>query len=383
MMSLARPAVDSSNSSLGFTYSADSVDKALRMVGGGNRMLLFRYNLLDKTNTFKKQLSTVTSGHVTYDYTQQIKRTAEFDLMEDSDINYLSDRIQPFALLKMSDGNFAQFPLGVFLLSTPPQQTDDALVVTRQVTAYDLNQILVDDKTTDRYVIASGTNYISAISTILSNEGITQTNLTSTTLTLQTALDWKGGTPWLTIINDLLKQINYKSLWFDENGIAVAEPWSSPSVLTSGYTYKDDSDSVIFPSLNRNYDLFSVPNKWIVVVAQTDQATLVSTYTNSNSSSPTSTVNRGRTIVHFEENLNAPLSQTLDSFAQRLAFQDSQVYETIVYESAIMPFHQDYDVITLEFSALNISDKYSEVGWSFPLVAGGKMSHTIRKVVSV
>lgn len=385
MMSLARPAVDYWNNPLGYSYTSIQVDAALRMVGGVPRTMYFRYNLLDQNNNFKKQLTTVVdgSGTISYDYTQQIKRTGTFTIQDDSSINFLSDRMQPFALLRMPDGNYAQFPLGVFLLSTPPQQTDGALVVTRQVQAYDLNQVLVDWKTTDRYTIPAGTNYISTVQTLLTEAGITATNLTATTLTLPTALDYPGGTSYLDIINDLLTQINYRTLWFDENGVAIAQPWVSPAVQTPAYTYVDDANSIIYPQVSRSLDLFAVPNVWVVVVAQTDQSEIVSTYTNSNPNSPTSTVNRGRQIVHYEQNMNAPLSQTLDSFAQQLAFNDSQVYDTVTYPTAICPMHQDYDTLQFTFSALGVSDKFSEVGWSFPLKAGGQMQHTVRRVVPV
>jgi len=518
-------------------YTASQVDAALH---ASTRQIRFRYDLLDSTNAFKKTLTTVIDGSISYDTTQQIKRTAQFTLQDDGSINYLSDRIQPFALLQMDnknigpnglyvdvstgketsvtassqynssyapgyavDGNgtfgagtgwasasgaampqwiqfdcgsvinlgefkwingrnggnsscipkdykilisntgqfsgeetiavtntgnasynwvehvfapimgryvrmqitavnggayaelaeiqvyqynpssWVEFPLGVFLLSTPPRQTDSALIVTRQIDGYDLNQILVDWKTTDRMTIPAGTNYIVEVKSLLEAAGITDHNLTATTYTLPVDLDYAGGTSYLTIINDLMKAINYRTLWFDADGVAVALPWANPSTQPASYTYVDDSKSVIYPQVNQLLDLFAVPNVWVVVVAQTDTAEIVSTYTNSNPNSPTSTVNRGREIVHYEQNLKAPLREALDQFAAQLAFTDSQVYETVVFPSAIMPFHEDYDVLQLTFSALGISDKYSEVAWSFPLVAGGQMSHSVRKVVSV
>jgi len=388
-------------------YTAAQVDSALH---SPTRKMYFRYDLLDSTNTFRKTLTTVTDGSIAYDTTQQIKRTAQFTLQDDGTINYLSDRIKPWARMwvpgdvqwstqyeflqptmvvdtpyqnGLTTGGWVEFPLGVFLLSTPPRQTDSALVVTRQIVGYDLNQILVDWKTTDRMTIPAGTNYVVEVKALLEGAGITDHNLTATTYTLPTDLDYAGGTAYLKIINDLLTAINYRTLWFDADGVAVALPWANPSTQPASYTYVDDSQSVIYPQVNQLLDLFAVPNVWVVVVAQTDTAEIISNYTNSNPNSPTSTANRGREIVHYEQNLNAPLSEALDQFAAQLAFTDSQVYETVVFPSAIMPFHEDQDVIQLTFSALGISDKYSEVAWSFPLVAGGQMSHSVRKVVSV
>jgi len=79
-------------------YTAAQVDAAFH---APTRQIQFRYDLLDSTNAFKKTLTTVTDGSIAYDTTQQIKRTAQFTLQDDGNINFLSDRIQPFALLKM------------------------------------------------------------------------------------------------------------------------------------------------------------------------------------------------------------------------------------------------------------------------------------------
>lgn len=381
MLSLERPAYDQYGTSLGYSYSPAQVTAALI---ASSRVMYYRYKLLDLNMNFKKWLmGVVTSASITMDTTQQVMRTANITLLEDGSINYLSDRIQPFAFLQMPDGNFATFPLGVFLLSTPPRQTDTAQVITRQINGYDLTQYLVDMKTSDRYTIAAGTNYISAIQTLLSGAGITQMNLTATSLTLPTALDWAGGTAYIDIINQLLAAINYYNLWFDSSGVAQAQPYISPSMLPPGYTYQDDSNSVMSPEVNQNLDLFSVPNKWVLVVSQSDTATITSTYTNSNPNSPTSTVNRGRTIVSYDDTSTAPDQATNDALVAKLAYQDSQVYETEVFETLVMPMHEAFDVIQFSYSVLGISDKFNEIGWSMNLAAGATMSHTIQRVVQV
>lgn len=361
-------------------YSTDAVKKALH---AANRIIAFRYDLLDKQNNFKSQLNNVLAGSVANNALAQIKRTARFNLRDDGSINFLSDRIKPWARLKMPDAGWAEWPLGVFILSTPPRKSDSAGVVTREVDAYDLLQVLVDDKVSDRYVVSAGTNYITAGKTVLDGAGLTAQNLTATTKTLPADRDWAPGTTNLQIINDLLGAINYRSLWFDENGLAVAQPYVSPDVRASEYIYSDDDQSVMFPEVEQGLDLFGIPNKWVLVVSEPDRSVITSTYTNSNVLSPTGTVNRGRTIVDYRSSSEAVDQATLDAKVQRLAYEASQVYEQVTFETAIMPFHSDSDVLTLNFSKLGISDKYSETSWSYDLKAGSRMKHIIRKVVSV
>ena len=360
-------------------YTTSQVKAALH---AANRELKFRYDLLDSSNVFKRTLNNVLFGHVENNALADIKRIAQFTLTDDTTINFLVDRIQPWCLVKMSDGNFVEWPLGVFLMSSPKRRALATGSVIREVDAYDLLQILMDDMVADRYTVTAGTNYIVALKTLLDSAGLTSQNLTSTTSVLPASLDWAPGESKLRIANDLLGAINYKSLTIDETGRAVAQPYVLPSLRASDYMYEDNDLSVIFPEVEQFLDLFGVPNKWVRVVSEADQAVITSTYTNSNTASPTSTVNRGRTIVDFGTETGVDQA-TLDAKVQRAAFEASQVYEGVELETAIMPMHSDADMITLKFSTLGISANYSEVSWSFDLAAGCRMRHTVRKVVSI
>ncbi|MGF9909414.1 hypothetical protein [Brevibacillus porteri] len=361
-------------------YTAEQVIKALH---APQRTTRFRYELLDKNNQLKAQLLCVQSAKVAYNALAQIKRTASFSMIDDNTIDFLSDRVKPYVLLRMPDGGWTEWPQGVFVLSTPPRKADDTGTIFREVEAYDLLQVLVDDKVDDRYTVLAGTNYISAVKTLLTGAGIVSQNLTATDKVLPTDRDWNPGTPKLNIVNDLLGAVNYRSLWFDENGIAVAQPYVAAGQRASEYTYRDDAHSVIFPGVQQSLDLFAVPNKWVLVVSEADRPPLVSTYINSNPASPTSTVHRGRTIVDYRESQEAADQATLDAQAERIAFEASQVYEAVEFVTAIMPMHSDMDCLTLEFSTLGISDKYVESAWEFELKAGARMKHRIRKVVNI
>jgi hypothetical protein len=388
-------------------YTAEQVKAALH---APNRTMAFRYDLLDNQNQFKRSLDNVLSGSVANNALAQIKRTARFNLQDDGTINFLSDRIKPYARLWIppgrilaryyaflqpefpalyetlqeapEEGGWVEWPLGVFVLSTPPRKSTSTGGVIRDVSAYDQLQVLLDDKVEDRYTIAAGTNYITAVKNLLEGAGISSHNLTSTDKTLPTDRDWRPGAKKLQVINDLLSSINYRSLWFNEEGQAVAQPYVSPTDQASEYTYRDDDQSVIFPEVEQTLDLFSIPNRWVLVVSEPDRMPLTSSKVNDSSSSQTSTVNRGRTIVDYRQ-VEAADQESLDAKVNRLAFEASQIYEQVDFETAIMPFHSHSDVFTLELSDLGISAKYSEVSWSFDLKAGGKHRHRIRRVVSV
>ena len=275
-----------------------------------------------------------------------------------------------------------EWPLGIFILSTPTKTEKNGQIY-RQVEAYDGLQVLIDDKFGTRYFVNSGVNYITQIIAILSGAGITKHNLESSTLTLPIAKEWEIGTDKLTVINDLLSEINFTQLWVDENGYYTSKKYVSPSIRSPEYTYSDDDLSVMCNGLEEELDLFNVPNKWVVVASNPESSPLVSTYTNTNPNSILSTVNRGRTIVDFRKIDNIANQATLDAYVQKIAFEASQIYGHISFETAIMPFHSYSDVIQLGYSTMSISDKYSETEWSMPLSTGAKMRHKVRKVVQI
>lgn len=277
---------------------------------------------------------------------------------------------------------YVEWPLGVFLLSSPSRSYRAGALVLRDVQAYDQLLVLRDDRVSDRYTVNAGTNYVTAINTLVAGMGFTL-NLTPTTKTLPVARDWDPGTTRLEILNELLGAINYESAFFDEDGVLIGRPYISPADRASEYTYAANGDSLLAGDILQTLDLFAIPNKWTIVVSNADQVPIVSTYTNNSVTSPTSVPNRGRIIADFRTEQDAADQATLDAMVARLAFEASQVYEYVEFDTPLMPVHQNADVYSLDIDGLDINASYSEHTWSLPLQAGSTMSHKVRRVVTV
>jgi hypothetical protein len=349
----------------------------------GSRLFTFRYELLDASNTFLRHLNDVLTCTVEQNWLADIKRTARLSIRDTGVINYLSDRIKPYTRLHLPPygaEDWVEWPQGVFLLSTPTRTADAVGSVVRTVSAYDPLQVFLDDKVTDRYTVLAGTAYTSAVSTLL---GSIPKNITTSSATLPTAREWAPGTSKLAIINELLGAVNYESLSFDENGLAIVAPYVAPSVRSEEYVYADDDTSLLIPQVEQALDLFSVPNKWVLVVSDPDRAALTASYTNNDPASPTSTVRRQRTIVDFRTEVDAADQDALDAKVARLAFEASQVYEAIEFETGMVPIHSGNDVYRITYGPLAINAKYSEHSWAMELKAGARMRHRARRVVTV
>lgn len=216
---------------------------------------------------------------------------------------------------------------------------------------------------------------------------LTEANLpkkiTSNSATIPVPKEWEAGTSKRQIIADLLTAINYESLSFDEDGFAVVKPYVSPQERGAEFTYRDDELSVMYPEVMQEYDLFSIPNRWIMTLSDPDRETITVDFTNSDPASPTSTVRRGRTITSFEQGQDADSEATMIARVARRAFESSQVYEAIEFTTGLMPIHSGNDVLALDYDPLSVNGQYAEVSWDMDLTAGAKMSHRARRIISL
>ncbi len=356
-------------------------EKDLLHSKNGLREIKFQYDLLDMDDNYKKTLKNVISCSIDYKSLAEIKRTATIQLQEDSDIDYLNDKIQPFMMIKNGE-KWLKWSLGIFMLNSPTRN-DSKGVVIRDIKAYDMSQILVQDKVTNRYPIKKNTNYITAISDVLLSAGVTKVKLTNTSKTLQTDREFPIGTTKLSIINSLLEEINYTSVTVDEVGYFVSNPYISPSDRLVDYEYKTDATSIIFNGLTETLDLFNVPNQFVAVLSNPEQEVLKSIYINDNPKSVTSIASRERVITDYRKVNNIADQQELDTYIKMIAENASNVYGYAEFETAIMPHHGCLNCIQLDYTSMDIKDKYIETNWSMQLKEGARMKHKVRRVVYI
>lgn len=364
-------------------YTEQEVINQLHGRTGSRGIVKIRYDLLNRYDMKLGELTAHPGNKVTMNSLAEIKRTAVFKISEQEaqDIDWLNDRIRPVFLLRMPDGRYAEWPLGVFLISSPTRR--DERVIKREIEAYDASLILLEDCFDDRYRIASGTKYTTAIIAIMNAAGIVKINITDHAGTLSTDKEFEIGTTKLEAVNQLLTEINYTSIWVDENGYFISRPYVLPSDREAEYSYRNDELSVIHPGSTEEFDLFAVPNKWVRVVSNPDKTALVSRYSNDLPTSLTSTTNRGRNIVDYATVDDIVDQATLDAYTKRVAYAGSQIYGKFVFDTALMPHHSFYNCLFVEHSDFDIAAKYMESSWEMELQPGGKMKHSCRRVITI
>ncbi len=357
-------------------WSDKQIKDALHGVDG-SQYVAFRYDILRQG--IRRPVTLSAEGSVSLNRFNDIQRTARFALT--GEVDWLRDEIKPYMLLRMDGDRFAEFPLGVFVLSTPIRKSENG-VTTWSVEAYDRTVILVEDSLVEPLYFAAEEPYLNAIQSVLVSAGITQVLIADFVDTgLPTEREFEIGTRKLDVINTLLSEINFNPIYCDADGRFIISKYKEPSILDVGYTYSADKMSIIGRDTESNMDYFNVPNVFIATCSNPElDQDYISVYTNDNPASKFSTVQRGRNIVSEIHQPDAIASQEdLDAYIRRIAFEANQVYEPVKFSTALNPLHERADVLSLNHP--DARGVFVESGWSFPLEAGGEMAHEARRLV--
>ena len=329
-----------------------------------------------KDGAFYKDIYPVSAPSLRMDESGEIKTSLSGEFILDIDLNWLTDRIRPVLLI-----NGQRHELGIFLPATVlPSKSDTRETVS--IEAYDLCWQVKDTKAERPVFFAAGTNYIAAVKELLTVAGIALVQAVPTAATLPEAREgWEVGTSYLSIINELLSEINYNPLWFSPMGMAVLEPASVPSAEKIDHTLDNSNiESLLLPNLKQETDIFSAPNVFICLVSNPDKdGPMVAIAENTNPQSPLSIMRRGRRIAQTYRLNNIASQEELEAYAARLRNESMFTGEIISVETALLPGYGVADVTALHYDDIN--SVCIERGWEMELQTGGTMRHTLERVV--
>ncbi len=277
---------------------------------------------------------------------------------------------------------YVEFPLGVFVLSTPTRKSGKALNVW-DIEAYDHTVILSEDSITEPLYFAAGTLYLDVIQSVLVAASITDVLISDYADTvLPSDREFEIGTKKLSIINILLSEINFNAIYCDANGKFVLSAYKEPTIAPD-FTYRADDLSLIARDTSSEADFYNVPNVFMAICSNPDlDSDYRAVWENNSPVSRLSIPSRGRRIVSEIYQPDAIASQEeLDAYIRRIAFEANQVYEKLTFTTALMPIHGRAEV--LEINHPDIDGIFVESEWALPLSAEEQMTHTARRLVSI
>jgi hypothetical protein len=363
-------------------YSEEALEAALRKDGREER-----YRMYVLTDGLVRLGSVAAQSSVRVDMTAaaEIKRSVSFSVLASDAAMCLADRrrVQPAMQLRMPDGNWVEWPLGVYLPITPTQSAETGLGRGMEtIEGYDQGVILRDDKLLTPLTIAADTNYLSAVYDQLSAAGIARARAEPCEKAIPETLQFDLGTPRLDVVNTLLTAINYNEIWFDGDGYARLEPYRSMWQRRPTHVYNADRrTSVMLRTATVSRDTYDVPNIIVGTVSRTESDALTSTWRNDNPDSALSVARRGRRVVHVEDIEDIADQATLDAYVQRLGEQALES-ESTEFTTLNMPTHGIGDMIYVSRADLKLDACYVETEWHMELKTGGGMRHNVKRTVT-
>jgi len=365
-------------------YTDDAINKALRLADGSRRVS-FRYDLLNQYDVKIGDLDGVTSANISYGDLREIKRSATMTINDSrqKDIDFLSDQIQPWFVLHMPDGGAVEWPLGIFRADFPARERGGT-ATSRNVGLCDKLLVIKQDKMSRRFFLEKKLTYVEAVTRILNEAGITKINIPATQRTLPADREYPIGTKKNHACNELLREINYTSLWVDEYGVMRSEPYVPPSQRTITHVYDTTKgDSVVVLPTTEKLDIADRPNEFIRVALNIEnEKELVSIFVNNDITSPLSTVRRGRTITDHKEIEAIGSQEALDALVHRVAEESTMAFEHVAFSTVLMPTHGNAETLLLIYpDFFEGPTKLHETSWEMPLTYDGVMQHGARRVV--
>lgn len=230
-----------------------------------------------------------------------------------------------------------------------------------------------------------GASYLTEIRKLLTACGISLMIATPNAAVLATDReDWPIGTSYLTIINTLLSEINYESLWFDADGVCRLEPYQEPSAAIIDWRYGVTDlflpEKHPGPDWSDETDIFDAPNVFIVTCNNPDMdAAMVATAVNDNPASKKSTFKRGMRITSVERVDNIASQDELQAYADKRRNESLLATRAITFYTLNEPGHGVGDILALTHD--EIGGIYLETGWSVTMQAGSLMTHSAKRTV--
>lgn len=289
-------------------------------------------------------------------------------------INFLTDRLRVVVII-----NGVEYPCGLFVVTSEIYRKAGTLKVV-DIEGYSPLYLAQRKKIENRLYISAGTNYVTQINSLLMSAGLTDIISTPASLTFASAReDWEIGTPYLTIINDLLGEINYNTAWVDLSGAVHINKYTAPTLASITQIYTAGKFSIIGDDYTMSSDIHSKCNVFKVICSNPDlSAPMVATAENNDPSIPFSTANIGRVLSVTTVN-STPNQTALQETANNLRLKSLLSTQTIEFETAINPTHTSFDVLALDNDEL--SGIFEETEWSMVLSPAANMKHKAKRVI--
>lgn len=284
------------------------------------------------------------SGSVDMNHDRAITGQAAFTMRDASVINPYADFLAVFQNIRYADGRPAErAQLGLFTAPVP-SGTRTAKRAEGTYTGYDITHVLQRRAFADTYNIAAGTNYVAAVTAILTLAGITRWEIEPTSRVLADPLTFPIGTTYLEACNALLEAIGYYYLAATADGRPTSRGTRDVQYIEP---FRRIADADLMGEVPTQPTDTTVANIVIVVNDNPSEPSLTAIRRNDAADSPTSTVNLGP-ITRIERRSNLADQAAVDALADRLLSEGRTFYQVaslrLLPDPRVLAPHQTIDL---------------------------------------
>lgn len=148
----------------------------------------------------------------------------------------------------------------------------------------------------------------------------------------------------------------------DEMSRIIFAPRQSLASMQPVWTYTDDNSSILYPDITMTHDLFNIPNA-VEVIYSNGVDNYYTKIVNDDPNSPTSTVNRGREILHRitdPDLIGDPTENQIEEYARQTLESLSSVEYTVTYSHGYCPTRIG-DCVRLNYSRADLTNIKAKV----------------------
>lgn len=316
----------------------------------------FEYYIVDP-NSWKdvRPLQNVKSCKITRDSVAETLGSATIDA--ESMIGEAYVRVY---LVTIQNGVTERHPLGTFLVQTPSSEFDGK-TLSSSMDAYTPLLELKENPPPLGYSIAKNSNVLDMAYAIVRERA--RAPVVKTTSKIELYQDFVSNTSdtWLTFTRDLLAYAKYQ-FDLDEMGRILFSPQQELASLQPVFTYNTDNSSILQPTLTMEHDLYGIPNV-VEVIYSAGTETYYARVVNDDSSSPTSTVSRGREIIYRVTNpglTGVAIESQIQEYAEQLLKTLSTLEYTVTYTHGYCGVRVG-DCVRLNYNAAGLSNVKAKV----------------------
>ena len=296
-----------------------------------------------------RRINNVKSGSITRDLGVETLGSATFDIEEPLGECYI--RVY---LITIQNGAKDKYPLGTYLIQTPSSKFDGKNKIV-SVDAYTPLLELKENPPPIGYSVLKDTNIMETAYKITKEQVRAPVVAASCTETLFSDFVANTDDTWMTFLNDLIANAKY-TFALDELGRILFSPKQDMASLQPVWTFDDSNSSILYPEINMDYDLYGIPNV-VDVIYSSDDRCYYSRVVNDDSNSPTSTVSRGREIIHRVTEpilYGNPTDEQVNEYAVRLLRSLSSIEYTVNYSHGYCPVKIG-DCVRLNYSKAGLN----------------------------